>query len=177
MPNRRSSSVRALTASAVFFWESFISELAQRANVDQYAYRRNLLADDPLALRVLDAAAQASGWTAPAPQNTFRGIAYNCYIGRGGRFKTYVAEVAELARVGGRLAIKRVFCAVDPGLVVNPNTLHALIEGGIGFALTNTVKSRITFSNGQFLSWNINHLGNFIPAESGSTEGERQLPA
>jgi hypothetical protein len=32
--------------------------------------------------------------------------------------------------------------------VVNPNTLHALIEGGIGFALTNTVKSRITFSNG-----------------------------
>jgi isoquinoline 1-oxidoreductase beta subunit len=136
------------STAAVFFWESFISELAQRANVDQYAYRRNLLADDPLALRVLDAAAQASGWAAPAPANTFRGIAYNCYIGRGGRFKTYVAEVVELARVGGRLAIKRVFCAVDPGLVVNPNTLHAQIEGGIGFALTNTLKSRITFSNG-----------------------------
>src|SRR5262249_22274395 len=136
------------STAAVFFWESFISELAQRANIDQYAYRRNLLADDPLALRVLDAAAQASGWTTPAPANTFRGIAYNCYIGRGGRFKTYVAEVVELARVGGRVAIKRVFCAVDPGLVVNPNTLHAPIEGGIGFALTNTLKSRITFSNG-----------------------------
>jgi isoquinoline 1-oxidoreductase beta subunit len=75
------------STAAVFFWESFISELAQRANVDQYAYRRNLLSDDPLALRVLDAAARASGWTAPAPPNTFRGIAYNCYIGRGGRFK------------------------------------------------------------------------------------------
>jgi isoquinoline 1-oxidoreductase subunit beta len=134
------------STAAVFFWESFISELAARANVDQYAYRRNLLSDDPLALRVLDAAAQASGWdTTP---NTPRGIAYNCYIGRGGRFKTYIAEVVELARVGERLAVKRIFCAVDPGLVVNPNTLKAQIEGGIGFALTTTLKSRITFSKG-----------------------------
>src|SRR5437899_602639 len=96
------------STATVFFWESFISELAQRANIDQYAYRRNLLSDDPLALRVLDAAARASGWTAPAPPNTFRGIAYNCYIGRGGRFKTYVAEVVELSRDGVRSPIKRV---------------------------------------------------------------------
>jgi isoquinoline 1-oxidoreductase subunit beta len=134
------------STAAVFFWESFISELAQRANIDQYAYRRNLLSDDPLALRVLDAAAQASGWG--RTPDTLQGIAYNCYIGRGGRFQTYVAEVVELARVGGRFTVKRVFCAVDPGLVVNPNTLRAQIEGGIGFALTNTLKSRITFSNG-----------------------------
>jgi isoquinoline 1-oxidoreductase beta subunit len=134
------------STAAVFFWESFITELAQRANIDQYTYRRNLLADDPLALRVLDAAVQASGWTTRA--NTLRGIAFNCYIGRGGRFKTYVAEVVELARVGERFAVKRVVCAVDPGLVVNPNTLKAQIEGGIGFALTNTLKSKITFSSG-----------------------------
>src|SRR5258708_26487516 len=95
------------STAAVFFWESFISELAQRANIDQYAYRRNLLADDPLALRVLDAAAQASGWTAPAPPNTFRGIAYNCYIGPGGRVKTHVAQVGGLARVGRRVGAQR----------------------------------------------------------------------
>ena len=136
------------STAAVFFWESFVSELAQRAGIDQYAYRRHLLADDPLALRVLDAAAQAANWQSPAPAGTFRGIAYNCYVGRGGRFKTYVAEVVELERAGDRFAIKRVVCAVDPGLVVNPNTLKAQIEGGIGFALTNTLKSKITFSNG-----------------------------
>ena len=130
----------------VFFWESFITELAHRARIDQYHYRRNLLSHDPLALRVLDAAARASDWG--RTQNTFGGIAYNCYVGRGGRFKTYVAEVVELARVAGRFVVKRVLCAVDPGLVVNPNTLKAQIEGGIGFALTNTLKSRITFSNG-----------------------------
>jgi len=136
------------STAAVFFWESFISELARRARIDQYAYRRHLLADDRLALRVLDAAAQAAGWTTAPPAGTFRGIAYNCYVGRGGRFKTYVAEVVELKRVADRLAVARVFCAVDPGLAVNPNTLTAQIEGGIGFALTNTLKSRITFSDG-----------------------------
>jgi isoquinoline 1-oxidoreductase beta subunit len=134
------------STAAVFFWESFISELAARAHIDQYAYRRNLLSGDPLALRVLDAAAQASGWGSRS--DTIRGIAYNCYVGRGGRFKTYVAEVVELARVDDRFAVKRIFCAVDAGLAVNPNTLKAQIEGGIGFALTNTLKSRITFLDG-----------------------------
>jgi isoquinoline 1-oxidoreductase beta subunit len=133
------------STAAVFFWESFITELAQRAQIDQYAYRRNLLSD-PLALRVLDAAAQASGWGSST--DTFRGIAFNCYIGRGGRFKTYVAQVAELRRVAERFVVERVFCAVDAGLVVNPNTLKAQIEGGIGFAMTNTLKSKVTFSNG-----------------------------
>ena len=56
--------------------------------------------------------------------------------------------MVELARVGDRFAVDRVVCALDAGLAVNPNTLKAQIEGGIGFALTNTLKSRITFSNG-----------------------------
>ncbi len=136
------------STAAVFFWESLITELAQRADIDQYAYRRNLLSDDPLALRALDAVAQASAWASPAPPDTFRGIAYNCYIGRGGRFKTHVAQVVELERVGDRLAVSKVFCAIDAGLAVNPRTVQAQIEGGIGFAMTNTLKSRITFSNG-----------------------------
>jgi isoquinoline 1-oxidoreductase beta subunit len=136
------------STAGVFFWESFISTLADQAGIDQYVYRRNLLTDDPLALRVLDAVAQASGWSAPPPAGTHRGIAYNCYVGRGGRFRTYVAEVVELANVSGRLVVRRVFCAVDPGLVVNPNTLAAQIEGGIGFAMTTALKSRITFADG-----------------------------
>jgi isoquinoline 1-oxidoreductase subunit beta len=136
------------STAAVFFWESFISELAHRAGIDQYTYRRTLLADKPLALRVLDAVAEAARWSAPSMPGTVRGIAYNCYVGRGGRFKTYVAQVVELMPMADRLAVKRVFCAVDPGLVVNPNTLAAQIEGGIGFALTTALKSRITFAAG-----------------------------
>jgi isoquinoline 1-oxidoreductase subunit beta len=136
------------STAGVFFWESFITALARHAGIDQYVYRRNLLADDPLAQRVLDAVAQASNWTNPPPEGVYRGIAYNCYVGRGGRFKTYVAEAVELHRNGDQLAIARVFCAVDPGLVVNPNTLTAQIEGGIGFAMTTALKSKITFADG-----------------------------
>jgi isoquinoline 1-oxidoreductase subunit beta len=136
------------STAAVFFWESLITELAYRAKIDQYAYRRNLLSDEPLALRALDAVAQASGWQTPPPPDTFRGIAYNCYVGRGSRFRTYVAHVVELRRAGDRLAVKRVFCAVDAGIAVNPNTLRAQIEGGVGFAMTTALKSAITFSNG-----------------------------
>src|SRR5262249_61040198 len=62
--------------------------------------------------------------------------------------KAYVAEGGELHRVKDRLAVKRVPCAIDAGLAVNPNTLAAQIEGGIGFAMTTALKSRITFQNG-----------------------------
>src|SRR5262249_48357281 len=136
------------STAAVFFWEGFISELASHVKADQYAYRRHLLADEPLALRVLDAVAQAADWATPPAPGVHRGISYNCYVGRGGRFKTYVAEVVELIDAGDRFKIKRVFCAVDPGLAVNPNTLTAQIQGGIGFAMTTALHSRITFSKG-----------------------------
>ena len=136
------------STAAVFFWESFISELASHVSADQYAYRRHLLTAEPLGLRVLDAVAKASDWTTPPTPGLYRGISYNCYVGRGGRFKTYVAEVVELMDVGDRFKIKRVLCAVDPGLVVNPNTLTAQIQGGIGFAMTTALHSRITFSKG-----------------------------
>ena len=39
------------STAAVFFWESFISELAGHVKADQYAYRRHLLTAEPLALR------------------------------------------------------------------------------------------------------------------------------
>jgi isoquinoline 1-oxidoreductase beta subunit len=136
------------STAAVFFWESFVTELAHRAGIDQYAYRRELLSADPLALRVLDAVAEAAQWKSPPAPGVARGISYNCYVGRGGRFRTYVAQVVDLAPTGDRLVVKRVFCAVDPGLVVNPNTLTAQIQGGIGFAMTTALHSRITFARG-----------------------------
>jgi isoquinoline 1-oxidoreductase beta subunit len=136
------------STAAVLFWESFIADLAHRAGIDQYRYRRALLAHDAAATRVLDAAAEASRWDEPAGPNVSRGIAYNCYIGRGGGFRTHVAEVAELEHTGEGFVIKRITCAVDAGMVVNPNLVRAQIEGGIGFALTTALKSRITFTNG-----------------------------
>jgi len=137
------------STAAVFFWESFVTDLAHRAGVDQYRYRRELLAHDPAATKVLDAVAAAAQWRRSTAPNVARGIAYNCYVGRGGAFRTHVAQVAELERTPNGFVIRKITCAVDAGLVINPNLVRAQIEGGIGFALTNTLKSKITFSNGR----------------------------
>lgn len=137
------------STAAVFFWESFITDLAHRAGIDQYEYRRTLLAHDPAAAKVLDAVVKASGWRAAPGPNVTRGIAYHCYVGRGGAFRTHVAEVAELEHAPAGFRIRKITCAVDAGMVINPNLVKAQIEGGIGFALTNTLKSQITFSNGR----------------------------
>jgi isoquinoline 1-oxidoreductase beta subunit len=136
------------STSSVFFLESFINELADHAGIDGYRYRRKLLAHDARALAVLDRTAQAAGWNKPAPKGTYRGIAFNVYTGRGGAFQTYVALVAEIVVVKGEVRVRRVVCGVDAGTVINPGLVRANIEGGIGFALTNTFKSEITFAQG-----------------------------
>ena len=50
--------------------------------------------------------------------------------------------------VKGRAAVRRVVCAVETGAVINPGLVKANIEGGKGFALTNTLRSEITFAKG-----------------------------
>ncbi len=54
----------------------------------------------------------------------------------------------ELERSGKAFRVRRVVCAVECGRAINPNLIRANIEGGIGFALTNTLKSEITFKAG-----------------------------
>ena len=75
-------------------------------------------------------------------------IAFNIYTGRRDAFQTYATLVAEVEVVSGDIKVRRIVCGVDAGTVVNPGLVRAVIEGGIGFALTNTFKSEITFANG-----------------------------
>jgi isoquinoline 1-oxidoreductase subunit beta len=141
--------MRSVGSSAgVLFWESFITDLARKAGIDQYEYRRHLLRDYPAGQRVLDAAAQAADWYHDSGPDVARGISFNTYFGRGGSFVSECAEVVELRRTGDRWRVARVTCAMDCGLVVNHNTLLAQIQGGIGFALTSALKSEITFRDG-----------------------------
>ncbi|MFT9014686.1 MAG: molybdopterin cofactor-binding domain-containing protein [Acetobacter sp.] len=141
--------MRSVGSSAgVLFWESFITDLAHKAGIDQYAYRRHLLRNYPDGQKVLDAAAEAASWhEAPAP-DTVRGISFNTYFGRGGSFRSECAEVVEMKKYGKTWKVTRVVCAMDAGLVVNRNTFIAQIQGGVGFALTSALKSEITFRDG-----------------------------
>ncbi|MDB5393021.1 MAG: molybdopterin-binding domain of aldehyde dehydrogenase family protein [Rhodospirillales bacterium] len=127
-----------------FFKESFIDEMAHAADQDPYQFRRALLAHNPLHLAVLDAAAKKAGWGETLPPGVFRGIAHNEAYG------TIVTQVVE-ASVDDRGAVHvhRVVCAMDPGHVVNPDTIEAQIQGAIVFGLTAALYGEITIKDGR----------------------------
>lgn len=142
------------STSSVFFLESFINELAHAAAVDAVRYRRTLLRNDPLALRVLDQTAAHAKWFKPIRPDLHRGMAYSLYTGRGGAFTTYVVTIVELRMVAGRAKLERVVCGIDCGRAINPLLIREMVEGGIGFALTNTFKSEITLAKGAVVQGN-----------------------
>ncbi|MFL9996750.1 molybdopterin-dependent oxidoreductase [Paraburkholderia sediminicola] len=142
------------STSSVFFLESFINELADTAGIDPLRYRRTLLRHDPLSLAVLDDAAAKANWFGKLAPGLHRGVAFCLYTGRGGAFSTYVATIVELRIVSRRVKVERVVCAVDCGRPINPMLIQEAIEGGIGFALTNTFKSEITFAKGAVVQSN-----------------------
>jgi isoquinoline 1-oxidoreductase subunit beta len=133
----------------VFALESFVDELAHQARRDPVALRRELLRFDPRGLAVLNTVARSSGWGKPLPQGVARGVAYRGYVGRGGSFITRVAEVAEVSLADGKLKVHRVWCAVDCGTVINPDSVRAQVEGAIGFGLSAALFGKITFKDGQ----------------------------
>jgi alkylphosphonate utilization operon protein PhnA len=73
-----------------FLTESFIDEMAHAAKQDPFAYRKNLIKDQPRFQRVLDLVYEKSNWEAPLPPNWGRGIAIAQSFG------SIVAEVAEV---------------------------------------------------------------------------------
>jgi isoquinoline 1-oxidoreductase subunit beta len=135
----------------VFVVESFIDELAAAAKKDPVEYRRALLGTSPRAKAVLELAAKKAGWGEPLPEGHGRGVSVQFVFG------SYVAQVAEVeVAKSGEVRVTRVVCAVDCGLVVNPDTVKAQMEGGIMFGLTAALFSEITLKDGRVEQGNFN---------------------
>jgi isoquinoline 1-oxidoreductase beta subunit len=134
----------------VFVVESFMDELAHAAKQDPLAYRKAMMAD-PRALGVLILAAEKSGWGKPLPARRGRGISVQFAFG------SYLSQVAEVEVADdGSVKVRRVVCAVDCGIVVNPDTVAAQIEGGTLFGLTAALYGTITLKNGRVEQSNFN---------------------
>lgn len=132
-----------------FFVESFIDELAHEARRDPLEYRRALLAQKPRHLAVLNLAADKAGWTAPRDSGVGRGIALVEAFG------TVVAQVAEVeVAKAGSVKVRRITCAADCGMVVNPDGFRAQIEGGIVFGLSAALYGTITLEQGAVVQRN-----------------------
>ncbi len=142
----RTSSYRGLGALGnVFAIESFMDELAHAAGQDPVAYRLSLMSD-PRACGVIEAVAKMANWQPGAPGGTGagRGFAFSRYKNRA----AYVALVVDV-EVEEDVRLKKVWCAADAGLVINPDGLANQLEGGIVFAASNTLKERLRFEDGR----------------------------
>jgi len=127
-----------------FVVESFIDELAANAKQDPLAYRLALLDKNPRAKAVLQLAAERSGWGKPRPDGQARGIALCTGFG------SFVAQVVQVSvDKDGAVNPTHVWCAVDCGVQVNPDTIRAQMESGIVFGLSAALHGQITIKDGR----------------------------
>lgn len=126
-----------------YITECFFDEVARAGGKDPYELRRRLLKDKPRHRAALELAAEKAGWGTPLPAGHGRGIAVHESFG------SYVAQCAEVSVGKDGVRVHRVVCAVDCGMVVNPDTVKAQMESGIIFGLTAALHGAITIAKGR----------------------------
>ena len=128
----------------IFVVESFIDELAGAANKDPVEYRKALLDKSPRAKAVLELAAEKSGWGGTLPKGSGRGVSVQTTFG------SYMAQVAAVdVSKQGDVRVKRITCAVDCGIPVNPNTIEAQVQSAIIYGLSAALYGEITLKDGR----------------------------
>ncbi len=140
-----------------FAINAFTDELAREAGVDTVEFLRRIYANnqDPeqqeMVKRcrgVLDKAAEMSGWGKTMPAGHGLGIAVHH------SFKSYVAMVVHAEVNDKKVTVHRVDCAVDCGLVLNPDIATAQMEGAVIMGIGLALKTEVSFKNGAVVNSN-----------------------
>ena len=142
-------------SSNVFVVSSAIDELAHEAGIDPVTFWLRLIGDEQFVQvredfrfdaarlkRVVEAAAEKAHWGRPLPAGKGRGISVSYNQG------IWVAEIAEVTVRKDRLKVDRITCAIDCGLVVNPQGAVNQVEGGIVDGLAAALYGKITVKDG-----------------------------
>lgn len=130
--------------------ESFVDELAARASIDPLQFRLANLQHDPRARAVLTRCASIANWTRVRDE-AVQGVAlFRESRGPGpDDYNLAVATVVELARADTQWRVARIFIVGDFGRIVNPDLVHAQMEGGAIFGLSAALKGQIDFIDGE----------------------------
>ena len=128
-----------------FARESHIDSLASQAGMDPVEFRLKNLQDAKMR-RVLQAVAEKFGWS-PAKAPSGRGYGVACGPDAG----SYVAHMAEVEvdKNTGSVRVKRVVCAQDMGLCVNPEGARLQMEGAITMGLGYALSEEVRFTGGE----------------------------
>jgi len=154
IPNIRISATNVNTPVPLWYWravynsqnpfavESFIDELAVVAKRDTIDFRLEMMEEDSRLANILKIVREKSDWTKKLPEGSGRGVA----VFEG--FGSYNAQVAEVTVRNNKIKVDRFISVIDCGLVINPDTVEAQMEGAIIFALSAALKGEIIIRNG-----------------------------
>ncbi|MEE9117084.1 MAG: molybdopterin cofactor-binding domain-containing protein [Calditrichia bacterium] len=133
-----------------FARESHIDIMAAKAGIDPFEFRMLHLQDKKMQ-RVLKSAAEKFGWS-PVEAPSGRGWGIACGIDAG----TYVATIVEVEvhESDGNVQVKKVVCAQDMGLVINPEGAKTQMEGCITMGMGYALSEDIHFRGGDILDLN-----------------------
>jgi nicotinate dehydrogenase subunit B len=140
--------------------EGFADELAHQAGMDSLAFRVKGL-KDPRALEVLRQTAGPMDWqTRPSPNPhpaegdllLGRGIAYMHY--KDSETHLALAMTVAVNKTTGKITVRRMVCAHDCGLVVNPDGIRNQIEGNLLQTLSRALHEEVTFNQSRVTSVN-----------------------
>lgn len=126
-----------------FAAECFLDDIARHTRQDPCEMRRRLLSQHPRHLAVLDLVADKAGWNKQRAADETYGLALHESFG------TVVGQVVKLKRTADGPKLVSVVCAVDCGVVINPNIVEMQMESGIGYGLSAAINGAITFRDGK----------------------------
>jgi isoquinoline 1-oxidoreductase subunit beta len=174
--------------------QSFLDEVAEALGQDAVQFRLDLFNraktnpvgsvdyDVDKSIGVIKLAAEKANW-GKAPVGTHQG--FSAYYSH----NTYVAEVAEVEMNGRKPVVKKVVCAVDCGIVINPLAAINQAEGGVIDGIGHALYGEFSFENGQpqqenFDKFRLIRMGeqpkvdvHFVPSNNDPTGlGEPTLP-
>jgi isoquinoline 1-oxidoreductase beta subunit len=130
-----------------FAYESFLDELAIRAEVDPLDFRRRHARNERYQL-LFDRLAEVSGWKSRGKNEGWGLAVTEC-------FSSIVGEVVKVSRrPDGKVKIDKVWAVMDCGWYVNPDIIRAQVEGSIVMALGAAVKHETHFMNGMAVESN-----------------------
>jgi len=163
LPNVLADAVREVRGMRVHAWrgigagynkfavECFLDEVAAAAGKDPLELRLELTRGDPRANAVIRAAAEMSDFKRRRPGRGM-GIAFAEYHG------TLSAGVAEVSvdRAGGTIKVHNYWVAVDPGLQIQPENVHAQLESAVVYGLSGALLEELTVKGGAVQQSNFN---------------------
>ena len=124
-----------------FAYESFMNEMAHLAGKDPLEFRREYLKEER-EQKLMDKMEEISGWKSRRKGDGFGLAITEC-------FATTVGQVVKVSRnTNGKIKIDKVWAVVDCGWYVNPDIIHAQVEGSILMALGAATIHQITFNDG-----------------------------